>query len=280
MNLAIDAGGTNLRAQIYKIGLHVESLSAKSSQIGLAAWIATILQAYPSIKTIGISYAGQVNNGYIISAPNITIDEHNIKEYFESRYSVSLSIENDLTCAVLAEAEHYESNNICSLYVGTGLGLGVFEQGRVLRGDSNIAAELGHVPYLKAPFLCGCGRDNCIELFASGSGIQKWITHHNLPCEANLELLRVSDNPLENGISQQFEKALLHAAGTTITLFNPALLVLGGGIIEANPYLVEMIKEQIKECALPQSLNELKIVQSELKDAPLAGALLLKEYHV
>lgn len=68
MDLAIDIGGTHLRAEVSRIGLHVKSFSAKTSEVGLISWIEFILQEYPRIKTIGISYAGQVNNGVIISS--------------------------------------------------------------------------------------------------------------------------------------------------------------------------------------------------------------------
>ena len=279
MDLAVDIGGTNLRAEISKIGLHVKSFNTKTSEMGLASWIESILQEYPRIKTIGISYAGQVHNGTIISSPNILVDKHDIKEYFEENYCVSLLIENDLSCAVLAEADHYQCNNICAVYVGTGLGLGVFEQGKLYRGALNIAAELGHIPYKEAPFVCGCGRTNCLELFASGSGIQKWSEHYHLEESVTLDSLKRSESLDENKILNEFETALLYACGTTVSLYNPEILVLGGGIIDANPYLVDLVMSRLQEFALPQALSELKIIQSELSNAPIVGASLLKDYN-
>ena len=69
----------------------------------------------------------------------------------------------------------------------------------------------------------------------------------------------------------------MYAVGSTITLFNPEILVLGGGIIEANPYLLDMILSNIDDFALKPSLKDCKIVKSELKNAPLIGASLLKD---
>lgn len=172
MNLAIDAGGTNLRAQIWDNEKLVKSLKSKSSEIGLYSWIKNILKEFNSIDTVGIAYAGQVEDGKIISAPNIKVDKHNIKEALESEFDISLKIENDLLCAVLAESFAHKSDDICAIYVGTGLGLGVMESGKIIRGKHNMATEIGHIPYKKAPFNCGCGRDNCIELYASGSGLK------------------------------------------------------------------------------------------------------------
>ncbi|QOY51798.1 ROK family protein [Candidatus Sulfurimonas baltica] len=276
MNLAIDVGGSNLRAQIWDGNIHIDSMSTKSKNIGVAAWIESILSKHKRITTIGIAYAGQVEDGSIISAPNLNIDKKDIKKFFESNYDVTLKIENDLTCAVMAEAKYHNSKNICALYLGTGLGLGVVESGKILRGSHNIAAELGHIPYKESPFKCGCGRSNCIELFASGIALRKWIQHYAINCEPKLsELKKISDNK----IADIFEEALLYAVGTAITLFNPDVLVLGGGIVSANPYLLEMITENIDKHALPQALKDIEICTSNIDGAPLQGALLLKDYN-
>ncbi|MDQ1326243.1 MAG: hypothetical protein QG564_1368 [Campylobacterota bacterium] len=275
MNLAIDAGGTNLRAQIWHNGNFIAAVEAKSGGIGLYAWIETLLNQYREIKTIGISFAGQVEGGRIVSAPNILIDEHHIKEKVESKYGVTLKIENDLDCAVLAEAKEFGVQNICALYVGTGLGLGAMESGRVIKGFKNVATEIGHIPYKKTLLRCGCGRDNCLELYASGSGIAKQAEHKRASCGTTLKELRDAG---ENEIVEMFEEALLIAAGTTLTLFNPQVLVLGGGIIEANSYLERFIIKNIKDYALSNSLEGVRICKSRLQNASLGGALLLKDF--
>nr|WP_321267026.1 ROK family protein [uncultured Sulfurimonas sp.] len=275
MNLAIDAGGTHLRAKIYDKNSLLASLVAKSSEIGLCSWIEKILQEYKNIRNIGVSYAGQVENGSIISSPNISIDEHNIKDVIESRYKVSLKIENDLTCAVIAESQIYKSENICALYVGTGLGLGVISSGRVLRGEHNMAAEIGHIPYKEAPFSCGCGRKNCLELFASGLGIQKWMNFNDIGGEVSLQNLKNTKN---NSLVEMFEEALLYGVGTAITLYNPKVLVLGGGVIKSNPYLKDIIIKNIDRYALVQALKDVSIYLSSIEDAPLMGALLLRSF--
>jgi len=277
MNLAIDIGGTNTRAIIYKEGKSILSFAGKNSEAGLVSFIEETLKRYNDIKTIGISYAGQVEDGVIIDSPNIKVDVANIREYFKTKYDISLYIQNDLTCAVIAETQVIKSNNIAALYIGTGLGLGVISDGRVVKGSHNLACEVGHIPYKKAPFKCGCERDNCIENFASGSAIIKWMDFYGLKGEATLEALKNEKNEKAKEILKEFEEALLYAVGSTITLFNPEILVLGGGIIEANPYLVDMILSKIDGFALKPSLKNCKIVKSELKNAPLIGASLLKD---
>ena len=275
MNLAIDAGGTHLRAELWQKGMLVAQREAKSSKIWLCAWIEKLLLEYKKVTTVGISYAGQVEDGIIHSSPNMKVDCYNIKEVIEQKFGVKLYIQNDLNCAVLAEAKEFGVQNICALYVGTGLGLGVVEGGRVIRGAHNVATELGHIPYKKTALTCGCGRNNCLELFASGSGIAKQIASKNLICAPTLEALKDTG---EDSIVTSFEEALLAAAGVTLTLFNPQVLVLGGGVIDANPYLEEFILKNIKQYALPNSLQNVTICKSRLKNAPLMGALLLKDF--
>lgn len=276
MKLVLDVGGTSIRGAIYENAKIIQELDANSREIGLAHFIENILQNNSKIKTVSIAYAGQVRDGVILSAPNITIDKHAIKEYFETNFKIKLFIENDLNAAILAEAKEYTCQDICAVYVGTGLGLGVISANKLIRGARSVATELGHIAYKKAPFVCGCGRDNCIELFASGSALEKWLKYYSFDFE-DLKLLKVSKDSKKQEIYEEFLKSLLYALGTVITLFNPKVLVLGGGVIENNQFLIDIIKEKIPNYALGASLDGLEIVQTNIKNAPLKGAYLLKD---
>lgn len=276
MKLVLDVGGTSIRGVIYENEKPTQELHANSREKGLAHFIEDILKNNSHIKTVSIAYAGQVRDGIILSAPNIDVDKHAIKEYFETNYKIKLFIENDLNAAILAEAKEHTCQDICAVYVGTGLGLGVISGDKLIRGAKSVATELGHIPYKKAPFLCGCGRDNCIELFASGSAIEKWLKYYSFDFE-DLEVLKTSKDSKKREIYEEFLESLLYALGTVITVFNPKVLVLGGGVIENNQFLYEIIKEKIPNYALGASLDGLKIVQTNIKNAPLKGAYLLKD---
>jgi len=277
VNLALDVGGTYIRAKLYDTNKEIDLKKKKSKETPLVNFIEKILKSHKDIETIGISFAGQVKDGFIVDSPNIKVDVKNIKEYFKEKYKIKLFIENDLTCAVIAEAKELKCKNIATLYIGTGLGLGVIDENKIIKGCSNFACEIGHIPYKKAPFKCGCGRDNCLELFASGQALIKWIEYLNLTCKPTLKALQNSKEKEAKELLVEFEKALFYATGTTITLFNPEILVLGGGIIEANPYLLDKIVSNIEPYTLKPSLKSCKIIKSRLKDAPLIGASLLKD---
>ena len=276
MILLIDIGGSYLRYEIRDNNKVIKKGKLKSAQIGLCAFIEKILE-HEKIKTVAISYAGQVNNGKILSSPHIKIDRHNIKEYIEHKYGVKLYIENDLNCSILAEANCFKAKDIANIAVGTGLGLGVISSGTLIKGSGGIATELGHIPYKESPFTCSCGKNNCIELFASGSGLKLWQEYYKFQNYLKLEELQKSSS--NNGIKiyKQFREALLFACGVAVTLFNPKILVLGGGIIQSNPQLINLIQKEIANYAMPLSTENLEIRKSYLDDAPLQGAYLLTE---
>lgn len=260
MNLYIDLGGTYLRYQI-------DSSSVQRTQSDDAiTFIGELLVKYPAIKKIFISFAGQVKNGVILSSPNLFIENFDIKAHF---FPKEVFIENDLNCAVLAQSRYFHEPDIVALYIGTGIGSGIVLDGTLVRGARNLAGEIGHVAFKKAPFVCGCSKDNCIELFSSGSGIKKWGKYYQQEFET------LQDLPKE--LYNDFLGGMMQAVSTLVTLFNPRVVVLGGGVVENNPFLLEYIEKNIAKYAFPPALKDLKIVISEISDAPLQGCKLLEE---
>jgi len=257
MILYVDMGGTYLRYEIdNKIYIEKES--------NIIMLIKKLTKKYP-VKQVNISFAGHTKNNIIYLAPNINIKNLNLKEYFPN---IKFLIENDLNCAVLAESKYFNEKNIVAFYIGTGAGSGAVIDGNLIKGIENSALEIGHIPFRKAPFLCGCGKDNCIENFCSGIALQKWAKY----LKENFKTF--AEAPKE--VKDNFLEALMFASATLITLFNPKILVLGGGVIENNQFLVKYIQENIKNYAFNPNLKELIITKTKLKDAPLQGCKLLK----
>jgi glucokinase len=271
--LFIDIGGTQLRSELHD-GVTILKDARSSRKNDLIVYIESLLQDHPEIGFIGISYAGQVDNGVILSAPNISVTIKPIKKHFESRYDLRLVIDNDLNCAVMAEAQALNSQSVAALYIGTGTGSAVIDRGELFRGSQNQAFEIGHIPYRQAPFTCGCGKSNCLEFFVSGSGLEKWMRYHHIDGDLSFELLEQSKEGM--AIKSQFEEALLFAAATLVTLANPEILVLGGGVVSHNNYLVDLLKRDLPGFAFSPALSSLQIVQSSLKQPGISGARLLQ----
>jgi len=273
--LFIDCGGTYLRSELRtQEGSQRDILP--SASIGLWAFIERQMAHHPDIDFIGVSYAGQVDEGVILASPNLDQEEQfPIAQKAKTRYGVELRIDNDLQCALLAESAYWNSDTCALLFVGSGLGAAVMDHGHVVRGSRNMAFELGHIPYHATPLVCGCGRSNCLELSVSGSGMEKWVRHYGKNHKPHLERLKGSSDPKERAIAEAFEVGLLHAVGTLVSISNPQLLILGGGVIDHNPYLIPYVRETIAHYALTPTLEGLRIEHSVLTNAPLEGAKLL-----
>ncbi len=279
MKLFIDYGGTNFRYIVKNEDLLLEEKSLKSNSVLLKEFLIKKLEAYPDISFIGIAFGGQVKDGVILSAPNIQTDEFDIKSYFESNYDLRLEIDNDLKTAALAQMQIFDANeSLVLLYMGTGLGSCFVDRGKIVRGFSNLAGEIGHIRYKDSPFVCGCGKDDCLELFASGSALQKWINHFALGIEPTLEALNLSKSPKAYVILQNFHDATAFAASMLVTLLNPSKLILGGGVFKNNPYLKEMIEKEISKKSMKKSAQDTKVMLSTLSNANLVGAQLLENY--
>jgi glucokinase len=163
-----------------------------------------------------------------------------------------------------------------ALYVGTGIGSAFIDGGKLVRGVRNQAFEIGHIPYKETPLACGCGKKNCIELYASASGMNKWMIYYKMP-KLTLAELEKSEYGHDKEIALGFKEALLFAVATLLTLTNPKKLVLGGGVMKRNPYLLEWLKDNLKGQAFSNALQEVTIHMSELQNGAIEGAKLLEE---
>ncbi len=255
MKLALDIGGTYLRWEI----LGEEKGKIEIKKIALQDFIQELILKY-KIRALAISFAGQVCCNKILGAPNIHTS------FDPADFGIPYLIQNDLKCAVLAESRYFECDSLAALYCGTGLGSAYIDEKYLIQGHMNLAGEIGHMPYKEAPFKCGCGKNNCLELFASGSGIEKWARH-----------LDTAPTLKEEKIRALYLPALSHGAATLLALINPEILVLGGGVIEHNPFVYEWVIDHIDTYAPSFSLKESKIELSRVQNASLEGAKILLE---
>jgi len=269
MNLYIDMGGTNFRYQLDQEKI----ISYKTKDIKLLQFIKNMIKEYP-IKKIAISFAGQVNNGAILSSPNIDIKNINIKKTIEDKYPVTLEIENDLNCAALYENSIYKKyNTLAVFYIGTGFGGAFIHNNKLINGKNNLAGEIGHIPYQPTPFRCSCGKDNCLELVTSGKALKLWSEHLNLK-EKNITLKKLQ-NGKNHTIYTNFIKGLHHAISTVTTLFDPDIFIFGGSVMNNNPQLLTILEKEFKKIPFNTIRKIPKLVLSKNKNGSLEGAKLL-----
>jgi len=269
--IRIDFGATKCKYIIEDKTISIyEEIS--SSKLDPSVFVEKKLKEHPDIKYVNVSFAGQVQNGKILSAPNISIKRKNIKVYIEKNYDVKFAIENDLKCAALAEYHmRKRTRTLFAAYIGTGFGGAIIEDGKIIKGHSNIAGEIGHIPFKKAPFKCGCGKDDCIEIYCSGIALKRWVEYYGLDCDPTLVSIESQQNEKSTEILNNFYEALSYSLSTIITIVNPTYLVLGGSVVLNNQGLANYVKESIRRHAFGPAAIDVNVEISNLENGCLEG---------
>lgn len=269
--LLIDYGASRCR---YLIETEEGEYSGEfvSADKNLEQFIRMQLDQYKRIEAVHISYAGQVVEGDIFSAPNIAADYTGLKSAIEGAFGIPVKIENDLKCAALAEyLTREDSVSLFVAYIGTGFGGALVEEGKLVRGHSNMAGEVGHIPFINAPFSCGCGKNDCVELYCSGKALLQWVEYYGLECTPTLAGLKESSDEKARLILQNFYDALSHALCTIVALLNPTYLILGGSVITNNPEIMDDVQKYVESDAFAPAAKDVRIEMTRFENGCLEG---------
>lgn len=236
------------------------------------------------IYGIGIGVPGIVNKkGKVLFTPNLPIKDFDMAKHLELKYDIPVKIGNDVNLGTFGEYSKLGSryNNVIGLFPGTGLGGGIVINGKLYIGQG-FAGELGHIVVQKDGLECGCGNRGCLESYASKKGIITYILNEvnkgrqcTLKEDALSGVLKSSkikkacenkDEVVMEAL-EQFVEYLGMGVGIIMNIFNPDIILLGGGIIEAfGDRFLKDIKEHAKAYAMPGIYKNTKIIQSQLGD--------------
>ncbi|MBN1537865.1 MAG: ROK family protein [Anaerolineales bacterium] len=301
--VAVDIGGTQIRAASYpQDSLTPYKLNRMSTQAPgstpLERLIQTIASIWPvddNVLGIGIAIAGPVDpyRGIVLTAPNIPgWEKVPLKELLQDKFKTPVCPGNDANLAALGEWKFGAGkghHNIIYMTISTGIGGGIIIDDRLLLGEQGLATEIGHIIIDPDGPMCGCGGHGHLEAMASGPAIARWV-------EQELEKGRqsvlsasqpVTARDISMAASQGDELALnaLHRAGTIIGIaivnflhiFNPSMIILGGGVSQSKELLFEPIRAYLRSHVMtPNYLENLSIVPAVLGDeSGLMGALAL-----
>ena len=209
----------------------------------------------------------------------------NLVEKLEDRYKIPAVLENDVNCAALGEkwlGAGKNSENFVCLTIGTGIGGGIILNGDIFRGDTYVAGEFGHIQIVKSGEECLCGKKGCYERYASATALVKMVkekTGKTLNGKEIFELEKSGDKEIKEIVDRWIDY-FTDGLSTIAYIFNPPLVVIGGGVTKQGEYLLNRILVSLDSKLEINYKKNLKIKFAELgNNAGILGAeyLLLKK---
>ena len=309
--VGIDLGGTNMQVGVVApdgsvVGRAKRKTKADKPKDELIARIAETVNracddagvSLADIAGVGIGAPGaiQPNTGVVVEAPNLRWRNVNLaSELGAALNGAAVVVENDVNAAIWGENRAGAGENATDLlgvWVGTGVGGGLALQGKLWLGPLGAAGELGHQTIRPDGPHCGCGNRGCLEAIASGTAIAAEgvrlmksglapALHERVEGSADRvtvrEMAAIADQDLRIKESLvDAGKAIGIAAANVVTILHPDLVVLGGGVAEIGPLLVDTVRQVIRDRVGMFPTDNVRVERSLLGDqAGLKGALAL-----
>ncbi|MEM0360438.1 MAG: ROK family protein [Candidatus Diapherotrites archaeon] len=232
------------------------------------------------ITGIGIGFAGFIDSeqGIVIESPNMpSIKKAKVKSFLEKKFKCKVCLENDANMFALGEwffgfgAKH---KNFAALTIGTGIGSGVIENGKLLKGKG-IAPEFGHtIIQAKGGRKCKCGNTGCFEAQACGSALLERANSFGLNSSSGEEIAKKAKTGNKKAIKAIKETAHYLGIGLAnfANAFDPEIIVIGGGLSNIPLLLREAEKEMQKHVVVKKRARVCK-EKLEGKGAALGAAL-------
>jgi glucokinase len=302
--LAIDLGGTHIRAGLVtRDGEIVRRQSLPTgAQEGPGAVMDRIARLIDAVgegtgAPVGIASPGPLDPraGTILFTPNLPgWRDVKLVERVEAKTGRRVALQNDGNCGALGEAAFGSARGVDDLIylaLGTGIGGGVISNGELIDGSRGFGAEVGHVVIALDGPRCTCGSIGCLEAFASGWAIRR--DAELVATTADGDRLRelAGDGELHAGvvaraaeegdpaaaaIMRRAGRALGAAIGAFANLFNPTMVVIGGGVASIGETLLAHTREAVPQHSFIDMRRELTIDYSSLgADTGLLGAAAL-----
>jgi len=305
--IAVDVGGTRMRAASYAseslTPLKIDRIKTRKKnsppQERLKKLITSVWPDESKVDAIGIAIPGPVNcsTGMIQKAPNIPeLSGIPIVDYLKETFDVPIYLGNDANLAALGEWKYGAGRghqNMVYLTISTGIGSGVIIDGKLFTGAHGYACELGHVTALTDGPVCSCGVRGHLEAVSSGTAIAKWVAEQiQNGTKTSITVDPDSDELISGAViaeaAQQgddlairaFKRAgkyLGQAIADFLHIFNPTLIVLGGGVSQSYDLFADELESAMRaQVMVSNYLDDLSIAIAELgDDIGLMGALAL-----
>ena len=295
--IGVDIGGTNIKmgAVDYRGNILATVKTTTEAQRGVEAllerlriFIAQLKASVPDqhLAAVGVGIPGAVlfREGIVTQAPNIpALGGLPVRKMLQDLIGVPCYLENDANAIALGEywqgaGRGYK--HVCCLTLGTGTGGGVIIDGELLHGADGMAAELGHISVQADGAPCPCGSQGCLEQFASANGILR-ILSEELKRNTDTTLLAEDQETITpatiyshalkgDGVARKILEEGGYGLGvglaSLVNIFNPEVIVIGGGVAAAWDILMPPALAIMKVRGFRAMVERVKIVPAEKGD--------------
>jgi predicted NBD/HSP70 family sugar kinase len=269
LGIGVDIGGTSTKAAVIDTHGIVIASTVLPTQGGEEGVVSTAIEAALSVArtagvalsdvdAVGIGIPGTVDPllGTVRFAVNVGIghDDLDLGARLIDELGVAVHVENDVRAAALGAdwflaTEHGAVTDLAYLSIGTGIAAGYVERGRLRRGSTLVAGEIGHIPIDPNGPACACGQIGCIEAIASGSAIERmWPTEAGPPA-VELHRAAVAGDPAARRLWAGVMGGLSRAVLLLVLTWDPEVIVLSGGVASLGNVLRDAIAERLAEDA-------------------------------
>jgi len=301
--IGVDMGGTNLRCAAVSRGGRILLMQASPANASDSAArvadniVAGVFSLEKSARrfgkpiAIGVAVPGPLNvtTGVVYAAPHVKAwRSFPLRRRLQSALGRRVIVENDANAWALGEFWRGAARgrrNVVLLTLGTGVGGALIVDGRLVHGRTGMAAELGHVTVEPDGMRCDCGASGCLEAYASASGMRgllaKELTARPIPSryldrQGNFSVRRMtvsarSGDARAKRIFAVAGRYLGIAIGSFINIFNPEMIVIGGGVGGALWLMRSEMMREVRGRAFKDAVAQTRIVRAALGGG--AGAI-------
>lgn len=263
-----DLGGSTLQELDCPLEVHDLPYVLEKMKAIISELIASAPSSPYGIVGIGVGVPGMVDeHGMVLFAPNLGWEMVDLRAILEQSFAVPVTIDNEANAGAQGELNFGAARDVRHLlYIsaGSGIGSGIIIGGELYKGARGYAGETGHMTIEAEGKPCSCGSRGCWELYASER------TYDNpglaLPARSTTELVRYAREGQEDTLRHFTTIGEYLGIGVTnlINSFNPELIVIGGALSEAEPWLGEPLRRVVAERTLPYHKQQLEITFSRL----------------
>jgi glucokinase len=298
MIIGIDVGGTNTSGGlatedgtlVTKIRHRTDRAAGAAAGLDLIDRTIAGLMEHASgqglqVDRIGIGFGGPVDyeRGIVLLSHHVAGWEGiHLRDEMEHRFGRVVLLDNDANAGTLGEWRFGAGrgfDDLLYINIGTGIGCGIIAGGRLLRGSHNLAGEIGHTIVVRDGSPCTCGKRGCLESCASGDAIARRGTEALGRQTEGKEIfaLAADQHPVARRVLHEILEDLAHGIGTAVSLLNPAVVVIGGGLSEAPQSLfLEPLRQAVPRFCLNEAAVNLRIESARLRyEAGIMGAVAL-----